>query len=39
MEHHENVDEFGFHVDGCFYCGGSHPSDCCSSDERDDYWR
>lgn len=27
------------HPDGCFYCGGNHPSDCCTDREaRDEYW-
>lgn len=24
-------------ADGCFYCGGNHPSDCCS-EARADFW-
>jgi hypothetical protein len=26
------------HPDGCFYCGGQHPTDCCQSPDRDEYW-
>lgn len=26
------------HVDGCFYCGGQHPTDCCQSPDRDEFW-
>lgn len=39
LEHSAQADERGLHVDGCFYCGGNHPSDCCRSDERDEWWR
>ena len=27
------------HPDGCFYCGGDHPSDCCPNDDTvDEHW-
>jgi hypothetical protein len=26
------------HLDGCFYCGGQHTTDCCQSPDRDEYW-
>lgn len=26
------------HPDGCFYCGGQHPTDCCQSPDRDEFW-
>jgi hypothetical protein len=38
QDHVAHDDERGFNLDGCYYCGGSHPSDCCSSSERDEYW-
>lgn len=25
--------------DGCYYCGGSHPTDCCQSQDRDEFYR
>lgn len=37
-DHEDNADERGYHVDGCFYCGADHPSDCCRDDGRDGYW-
>jgi hypothetical protein len=37
-QHTDREDERGFHVDGCYYCGGQHPSDCCGSSDRDEYW-
>lgn len=27
------------HPDGCFYCGGQHPTDCCTSPDRDEFWQ
>jgi hypothetical protein len=36
--HAARCDERGHHVDGCFYCGGNHPSDCCAPSERDEFW-
>lgn len=39
VDHESRTDETGFHVDGCFYCGGNHPSDCCpDSSAKDEYW-
>lgn len=38
LEHIASDDERGSNVDGCFYCGGNHPSDCCTSDDHDQYW-
>ena len=39
QEHVQREDGRGFHIDGCFYCGGSHPTDCCTdSSAKDDYW-
>ena len=38
QEHERTRDERGVPVDGCFYCGGDHPSSCCTSDERYYYW-
>lgn len=38
QEHERNTDDRGVHVDGCFYCGGDHPSDCCRASDRDEYW-
>jgi hypothetical protein len=35
QEHHANCDEYGYHPDGCFYCGGDHPSSCCVDPERE----
>lgn len=37
-KHMEESDENGFHVDGCFYCGGNHPSDVCMDPERNHFW-
>ena len=38
-KHISGDDERGFNVDGCFYCGGDHPSDCCSDRfAKDEYW-
>lgn len=39
MEHIGHDEPDGSNVEGCFYCGGSHPSDCCPSPERDEYWK
>lgn len=44
QEHLRNCDDRGYHVDGCFYCGGNHPSDCCTDPGRgetfsQDCWR
>lgn len=33
QEHLKNSDSQGHHVDGCYYCGGNHPSDCCFNRE------
>ena len=38
-DHEERADNRGLHIDGCFYCGGNHPSDCCAHGERDSYWK
>lgn len=39
LAHTSSADKTGFHVDGCFYCGGNHPSDCCTDrDEVDAFW-
>jgi hypothetical protein len=38
QEHMEGCAEDGTHPDGCFYCGGDHPSDCCISEERGIFW-
>lgn len=39
QEHQRHADSRGHHIDGCFYCGGSHPSDCCpDSSAMDEYW-
>lgn len=37
-KHCSHDDERGHNVDGCFYCGGNHPSDCCTSPDRNEYW-
>jgi hypothetical protein len=37
-QHTDRADRYGFHVDGCYYCGGQHPSDRCQSSDRDEYW-
>lgn len=26
------------HADGCYYCGGNHPTDCCDSQDRDEFY-
>lgn len=37
--HRSHDDERGGNVDGCFYCGADHPSDCCPDrDAVAEYW-
>ena len=37
QKHHANCDEYGHHPDGCFYCGGDHPSGCCLEPDSDEF--
>lgn len=38
QKHIKNDFPDGSNPDGCFYCGGDHPSDCCASPDRNEYW-
>lgn len=34
----EVKEDCSIHRDGCYYCGGNHPTDCCESQERNEFY-
>lgn len=38
MRHEADFDD-GIGGDGCYYCGGLHPSDSCMSEDRAEFYR